>query len=365
MNNPLQPEHESLHAHFGEWFGVSLPSAYAPIETEWERARSGVALFDTNYHAVFELAGSDRARYLNAVTSGDIKGLTPGRGTPGLLLNPQGHILAELATFALDDRFLLLSHASVAQRTFETLEKFIIMDDCTLTDVSNHWATCAVEGPRAAEAIAAACGVALDSLPLFTHCAATIGGVECRLLRVSCFDSPGAEILAPRGSIAAVWKALLPAVERSGGGPIGWEALNALRIEAGVRWFGYDFDDTVIPHEAGIETTHISYTKGCYTGQEIVERVRSRGRLNRWLSLLEFSVTEPPARGEKLTADGKAWGEVTSAALSPARKHAIGFGYLRKEHNSVGSELQCGGQTARVVESPAEPPKHTAPPACS
>ncbi len=317
-----------------------------------------MSLFDTNYHAIFELAGADRSRYLNAVTSGDIKSLMPGHGALGLLLNAQGHILAELETYALEDHFLILSHASVAGRTLETLDKFIIMDDCTLTDVSSRWATCALEGPRAAQALRSVCGVSLGDLPPLGHQEAQIAGAPCRILHRSHFDLPGAEILAPAGAILNDWQALIEAARASGGGPMGWEAVNSLRIEAGVRWFGYDFDDTVIPQEAGLETTHISFTKGCYTGQEIVERVRSRGRLNRWLVLLEFAGAALPEPGAKLMADGKEWGQVTSCAFSPTRKSKIGFGYLRREQSSAGSVLECAGGTARVLESPANPPKN-------
>jgi len=356
--SPLHPAHQALAARFGSYFGATLPAAYDALDVECRRGRESAALFDTNYHAIFELAGADRARYLNAVTSGDIKSLTPGHGALGLLLNAQGHILAELETYALEGRFLILSHSSVAQRTFETLDKFIIMDDCTLTDASSQWASCALEGPRAAQALAEVCAVALGEMGPFDQQEAHIAGVRCRVLRRSHFDLPGAEILAPADAIAAVWQALLEAARADSGGPIGWEAVNSLRIEAGVRWFGYDFDDTVIPQEAGLETTHISYTKGCYTGQEIVERVRSRGKLNRWLVLLEFAGAAPPEHGAKLVADGKEWGQVTSCGFSPARNATIGFGYLRREHSSPGSLLECGGGTARVLESPANPPKN-------
>ena len=358
MDTPPSPIHGALHARFGPYFGVMLPAEFDGLEPEWRRARESVALIDTNYHAVFDLSGLDRARYLNAVTTGDIRGLTPGRGVPGLLLNSQGHILAELDTFAEEERFLLLSHAIAGSRTFETLDKYIIMDDCALTDVTSQWASCALEGARAAEALAALCGVTLEGLPLFGHQAAEVAGVACRILRRSHFDLPGVEILAPREAMDAVWEAARRAAESVHGGIIGWEAVNSLRIEGGVRWFGVDFDDTVIPHEAGLDQTHISYTKGCYTGQEIVERVRSRGKLNRWLTLLEFSGEVPPVRGAKLEAEGKAWGHVTSCAFSPARNAHIGFGYLRREHNSEGSVLAYSTGTARVLESPANPPKN-------
>ncbi len=358
MNTPLSSNTQGIPTRFGSFFGVQLPAEFEGLEAEWRRGRESVALFDTGYHAVFTLAGPDRSRYLNAVTSGDIHGLTPGRGVPGLLLNAQGHILAELDTFAEEDRFLLLSHAMVGSRTLETLDKFIIMDDCTLTDVTGDWGSCALEGPRAGEALVAVCGVALEALPLFGHQAAKVAGSPCRILRRSQFDQPGVEILAPREAMRGVWEALDGAARAAGGGLIGWEAVNSLRLEAGVRWFGSDFDDTVIPHEAGLDQTHISYTKGCYTGQEIVERVRSRGKLNRWLVLAEFSGGTPPVRGMKLQAEGKDWGHVTSCAYSPARAAYIGFAYLRREHNAVGARLDYATGTARVLESPANPPKH-------
>jgi folate-binding protein YgfZ len=358
VNSPLHSAHQALQARFGSYFGATLPAAYGALETECRIARQSVAVFDTNYHAIFGLDGTDRARYLNAVTSGDIKSLTPGHGALGLLLNAQGHILADLETYALEDRFLILSHASVGARTLETLEKYIIMDDCTLTDAFSQWATVALEGPRAADALRSACGVALSELGPLDHKEAQIAGAPCRILHRSHFDFPGAEILARADAIASVWQSLLDVARAAGGGPIGWEAINSLRIEAGVRWFGYDFDDTVIPQEAGLETTHISYTKGCYTGQEIVERVRSRGRLNRWLVLLEFDAAASPQPGAKLLADGKEWGHVTSAAFSPLRNANIGFGYLRREHSAPGSVLEYAGGTARVLESPANPPKN-------
>jgi len=357
VDTPLHSAHAALHARFGSYFGVELPAGYGSLAEEYARARDSVALFDTNYHAIFEMAGPDRARYLNAVTSGDIKSLAPGHGALGLLLNAQGHILAEMETYALEDRFLILSHSSVGQRTLETLEKFIIMDDCTITDVSSQWASAAIEGPFAAQALAFACGAELGQMAPLDHQEVRIAGAACRVLRRSHFDLPGGEILVPREAITSVWNSLLETVTAAGGGPIGWDAVNSLRIEAGVRWFGYDFDDSAIPQEAGLETTHISYTKGCYTGQEIVERVRSRGRLNRWLALLEFSGATPPEHGAKLSVEDKEWGQVTSSSFSPARNATIGFAYLRREHGAPGTVLDYPGGTARVVESPANPPK--------
>jgi len=124
--------------------------------------------------------------------------------------------------------------------------------------------------------------------------------------------------------------------------------LNALRIEAGIPWFPDDFNDSVIPHEATLEATHVSFTKGCYTGQEIVERVRSRGHVNRRRVLLTFDGATAPAPGTKLRAADAEVGYVTSAAFSPASGKAIGMGYVRREHNSPGNALEFESGTATV-----------------
>ena len=133
---------------------------------------------------------------------------------------------------------------------------------------------------------------------------------------------------------------------------MGYEALNAQRLAQGVPWFGYDFGEKQIPHEAGLENTHISYTKGCYTGQEIVERVRSRGQVNRRRIELIFDGIAVPPAGEALTADGKEVGFVTRAAIPSFMPHPIGMGYVRKDHNSLGSKLNWSAGNAAVSKFP-------------
>jgi folate-binding protein YgfZ len=352
LATPRRALHQQAGATFASYFGVSLPESFGDTAQEYRCARESAVLLDTSFRAVFFLTGPDRVRYLNAVTSNDIASRVPGQGVIGLLLNPQGHILAELETYALPDRLLILSHAVVRQRTFATLDKFIIMDDAALEDATERFASLHLEGPQAGVVLRQQFGVALDSLPEFAHTGARLGELDCRILSRSMFGQAGAEILVPREAVADAWQKLAEAARARGGGPIGYAALNALRLEAGVPWFGYDFDDKVIPHEAALESTHISFTKGCYTGQEIVERVRSRGQVNRRRVGLSFSGSAPPAPGTKLLAGGKEVGHVTSAAFSPALGRPIGMGYLRRENTAPGSTLEYSDGTATVISLP-------------
>ena len=335
----------------------TLPDTFTTFADEYRAAREAVAIFDTNWHTIVELTGPDRVRYLNAIVSNDVKTLGEGRGTLALLLNPQGHILAELEIYALQDKLLVLSHASVRERTVATLDKFIIMDDVTLNDVTEQFGSFAVEGPRAGTVIAEACGLSLEGFSEHAIAEVQIDGVACHLIRHSHFGFPGAEIIAPREHLGLLWGNLRASVLAQHGAAIGMSALNALRLEAGIAWFPDDFNDTVIPHEAALEATHISFSKGCYTGQEIVERVRSRGQVNRRRVQLKFSTAEPPAPLTRLYAregDDKS-ASARKSALSPVRHFRqlrtprSEWAYVRREHNSAGTILEFNEGTAEVI----------------
>ncbi len=357
METPLLEEHKIAGATLASYHGCTLPDTFTTFADEYRAAREAVAIFDTNWHTIVELTGPDRVRYLNAIVSNDVKTLGEGRGTLALLLKPQGHILAELEIYALQDKLLVLSHASVRERTIATLDKFIIMDDVTLSDVTEQFGSFAVEGPRAGTVIAEACGLSLEGFSEHAIAEVQIAGVACHLIRHSHFGFPGAEIIAPREHLALLWRNLRASVLAQHGAAIGMRALNALRLEAGIAWFPDDFNDTVIPHEAALEATHISFSKGCYTGQEIVERVRSRGQVNRRRVQLKFSTLEPPApltrlyarEGDDKSAERKEVGIITSSAFSPAANAAIGMAYVRREHNSAGTILEFNEGTAEVI----------------
>ena len=359
MDTPLLNEHKLVGATLASFHGCVLPETFTAFAEEHRAAREAVAIFDTNWHTIIELSGPDRVRYLNAVVSNDVKSLGEGRGTLALLLNPQGRILAELEIYALQEKLLVLSDASVRERTVATLDKFIIMDDVTLSDVTEQFGSLAIEGPRAGSVVAEACGLALEGFSEHAVAEVEIDGVACHLIRHSHFGLPGAEIIAPREHLGLLWKNLRASVLTQHGAAIGMRALNALRLEAGIPWFPDDFKDTVIPHEAALEATHISFSKGCYTGQEIVERVRSRGQVNRRRVQLKFAMAEPPApltrlyaaNAEDKTTEPKEVGIVTSSAFSPALDTAIGMAYVRREFNSPGAVLDFNGGTAEILST--------------
>lgn len=358
---PLKSEHEKLGAHFAQYFGCTLPANYGEAQREYKFASESVALIDTNYRCVLSLAGADRVRYLNAMLTGNIRDLAPGHGNISLLLSPQGRILAEVETLALEDRLLVLSYAMIRAKLVETFDKFIIMDDVTMEDWTEKFGTLALEGPKAAVILREVCALDLHALEEFAHVEKNVSGISCRIMRTSASGTASAEFLVAREHLVALWNLLLGAAKKHGGGPVGYEALNILRLEEGIAWYGVDFDENQIPHQAALEATHISYIKGCYTGQEIVERVRSRGQIQRRRVMLRFLGDAIPRAGEPLFAPsaenpaerGAEIGFVTRSARSPKFGAVIGMGYVRREQMDAGSKVKWSGGDAEVFEIPA------------
>lgn len=352
IETPLAELHKRAGATLGTWFGCDLPDHWVDPRVEQEFARKSVALVDKNCRAYLNFTGPDRVRYLNAILTNNIKDLAAGHGNVSLLLNPQGHILAEIETYAQPDSLLCITFAMIRERLIEWLDRYIIMDDVTLSDESQRYGTLGLEGPQAAVVARELTGVDLFAIEELGRVETAVASIPCQLVRRSLGGVAGCEFLAEREKLAGLWQMLLDSVKKHGGGTMGYAALSAQRLAQGVPWFGYDFGEKQIPHEAGLEASHISYTKGCYTGQEIVERVRSRGQVNRRRVDLIFEGAGVPAAGETLTADGKEVGFVTRAAIPSFLSSAIGMGYVRKDHNAAGSRLSWSGGTAVVSKFP-------------
>jgi folate-binding protein YgfZ len=350
LTTPLAATHAAAGAKMGVWFGCALPDYFGDAAAEYRSARDTVALIDKNYRACLSFTGPDRARYLNAILTNNIKDLAAGHGIISLLLNPQGHILAEIETYAFADRLFCVSYAMIRERLIEVLNKFIIMDDVTLTDETPRYGTLALEGPKAAALVKEVSGADLTKLEELSSRGGKVGSIPCFITKRSPGGVPGAEFLAESEKLPELWQVLLDAVRWHEGAPMGYNALSATRLAQGVPWFGYDFGEKQIPHEAGLQDSHISYTKGCYTGQEIVERVRSRGQVNRRRAQLAFSGDVIPAADTVLTLEGQEVGYVTRAARIWDPTHVIGMGYARKEASAPGTVLQWARGTATVTK---------------
>lgn len=294
---------------------------------------------------VIEVGGSERTRWLDGMLTADIKALAErgaGAGCYALLLTRQGRIVADLHVLETSDAIRLELERSAVPTVIERLDKMIIADDVTLTDASEAFARLALEGTDAASVLAGA-GLDVTGLEADAHRSGAIGGVPLDVAAYAFTGAPGFQLFVPADRGDAVHESLLAAGAAEGDADL----FERLRIEAGTPWLGQELDESVLPAEAGLERA-VSTTKGCYTGQEVVARLRSRERRNHVLVGLRFP-GEPLAPGSPLaSAEGKRIGEVTSSVSSPVFG-AIGLGFVRHEHAEPGVSVLAGDGAETVV----------------
>jgi len=314
--------------------------------------RRGAGLFRDLPRGVIAVAGSDRTRWLNGMVSNDVAGLEPGTSSSGCyatLLTPQGRIVADFQVLHRDDVFWLEVAAAAVPAVVERLEKYIIADDVQLADRSAEFERLGLEGPGAFEIFSRAAPNAPRLSP--DACAdVEVAGVAVTVAAFGWSGEAALQLFAPAGAGTAVADGLHAAGAEVGLVECDFEVLEILRIEAGVPRLGAELDESVLPAEAGLDRA-VSTRKGCYTGQEVVERLRSQGQVSHRLVGLTTFGEEPVGVGAEVTAAGKRVGEVTSSCLSPAAG-AIALAFVRRGFGEPGAELQVAGRTARVVALP-------------
>ena len=300
------------------------------------------------------VSGGDRASYLQGLLTNDISALAAGQGCYAAYLTAQGRMISDLFVYELGDVILLALPRDTKDTVLAKLDEFIFSEDVQLGDVTETFSAVAVVGPAAASAVSAATGVSeadLHAMPL--HCSRRfeVGSEPGILLRVADTGEPGFELVVPREQMPQV----LQSLQAAGAAAIDADTADVLRIEAGVAVFGPDMDQETIPLEAGIEEQAISFTKGCYVGQEVIIRVLHRGH-GRVAQKLVGLLLEPgrsvPAPGTALQADGKEVGAVTSSAESPALGRPIALAYLKRDFVAPGTIVQLPAGTATVVALP-------------
>ena len=373
---PLREFHQSLGANFAALNGAGIVADYGDALAEHASLHETAGVLDLSFRSRLCLTGADRVRFLHGQITNDVKRLRPGEGCYTALVTAKGKMQSDLNVFALPDELLLDFEPGLTATVTTRLEKYLVADDVQVVDVAPHYGLLSVQGPQA-EAVVRAVGLFAD-IPArefgFVKIAdATLGEIylmnQPRLFLprpvtqergegASTATNAGFDLFVPTASLGAVADKLIAAAKSVGGRACGWTALEIARIEAGIPRFGADMDETNIPLECGIEARAVSYQKGCYIGQEVINRIHSIGHVNRELRGLRLA-EEPktlPAKGDKLFHAGKEVGHVTSALHSPTLNAVIALGYVRREANAVGTELrlQTGASErgATIVELP-------------
>ena len=330
----------------GQYGGASAMATFGDTPAEFNALRTGCGLYSLTWRKKLAIRGEDRVRWLNGMVTNNIRDLAPGHGLYCFFLNPQGRIQADLCCYNLGDSLMVDTDASQIDSLRAAFDKYIIMDDVELADFDRK--TAGVTGPRAPEVVASVFPeVRAAELAPLEFRSLTWQDAALTLVRGDAV-LPSFQIWCDGPTVPEVWKALAAASAK----PVGTDALEMIRIWSGRPRFGQDIRERDLPQETG-EARALHFNKGCYLGQEIVERIHARGNVHRVFTGIAFTDGPPPA-GSKIELAGKEVGEVTSVATIPGDEGPplVGLGYVRREAAAPGTAVQVAGVPGRIVKPP-------------
>ena len=331
-----------------EFAGREYPVSYGDPAAEYAAVRRGVGLIDRGDLGALTVTGRDRASFLHALLSNDVKSLAAGQGARAALLDIHGKVQVIVTVLAFEDELLVLTPPGMAGPTLEALDHYLFSEKAYLKDATAEHAILVVAGPGAPDL---ASGLAGASPPdaRWSSAKGSIGGADVRLVRGGTETGEGEIWIVGR---AADGPALWAALTARGARPVGGAAQEALRIEAGTARYPQDADGSVLLPEIPLADL-VSYSKGCYVGQEVVVRIRDRGHVNRHLLGLLLEGREVPPAGAPVLADAAEIGRVTSAAWSPGLDRPVALAFVRRQHAEPGTavSVQVGAHRAPATVS--------------
>lgn len=347
MATPLQIVSTEFAGHLGEYAGAQTPADFGDVRHEYLALRKGCGIFLLNWRTKIGLRGADRVRWLNGMVTNNIRDLAGGHGVYSFLLNAQGRILGDLNAYNDEDALIVDTDQNQREKIAATFDHFIIMDDVEVVDLGAQVAAIGIAGPNSREVLQKI-DLTVPRLEPLQFVAVQFRRDTLKLVRGGDGSQDAYELWTKPEIESAVWRALVEA----GATPVGSAAVELDRVARGIPRYGLDLRERDLPQETE-QFRALNFNKGCYVGQEIVERIRSRGNVHR--TFTGFRVDGPvPSIGAKIQAQGNDVGEVTSSASLPADDHeaVVALGYIRREAIASHQEVLIGGSPARATTLP-------------
>jgi folate-binding protein YgfZ len=335
---PLDEAVETAGGRLIEVGTASVVSDFGAPKAEYDDALQAAGLYDARDRGLIEITGNDRASWLHNLVTNAVKTLRPGEGNYAFATNAKGRILFDGNIVVLADRIWFDVDRRYAAKALAHFDRYIITEDVSVRDRSDEYCRMTLLGPRAADIAGALGATQARVMASIGSTTVPLVGKQRLLVRNDFAGVLGLELYVESADAAACWQRLLE-IGRPVIRPVGQAAVDVLRIEAGIPVYGQDIDEETLPAETQQLERAVSFSKGCYLGQEVVERMRSRGALARKLVGLKLSGTGGVHPGNALNVDGVEVGRLTSLCESYAAGGTIGLGYIKSSHAVPGTVL--------------------------
>ncbi len=319
---------------------------FGNVDSEYDSNLNHV--YDFTDHSHLELTGEDRTKFLNSFCSAKIIDLPPGEGTEAFVLNISGHILQHVFVFITDNSIQIETGPNAEKSLHDHFDHYLITEDVKIHRRSNEWGSLFLTGNEIVSFLKEQ-GVSESNWPVNSHSEINLNQTPCKIRWVNILAQPGFILCCPREKVASLWEFLVEA----GVSPAGEESWQALRIESGFPVYGVDITEKNLAQEASRSEQTISFTKGCYLGQETVARIDSVGRVNKQLCKLEFQGEKeslPESGVSLLDPEKNEIGLLTSDAWSPGKNSIVALGFLKSDFTSPGTEILLpSGLSGKVI----------------
>jgi len=337
-----------------EFDPTATPSDYGDPEGEYLATREGVAVLNLSSAGKLEVSGENAAQFLNGLVTNEIKSLAPGSGVLAAFLNVHAKLIALCRIYQTGPHFLLELDAGNREKVFRNLSRFVPAGGFLVDDVSERLALISLQGPRAAEMISSLTGRAVSG-QRYENGERLLASATVLVAAHPRCSPDGFDLFIARNDVSMAWREIIAVGASFGARPVGGDAFEIARIEFGIPKEPDDVNENHILLEAGFEDA-ISYTKGCYLGQEIIARIHWQGQPAKRLMGLKIEGAEVPAKGTALyAADGKKVGEITSSAMSPKLKRIIALAYVHRYYLTPGTPLTLRHGDSVVGEAEVVP----------
>ena len=348
---PLNARHRALGARMVEFGGWDMPVEYSGITDEHLAVRTRAGLFDVSHMGEIEIAGRNALDAVQHITSNDARRLAIGQVQYSALTTPQGTFVDDVLTYKLaDDHFMLVVNASNIVKDFHWISDHVGgAGDAVAVNTSSRYALMALQGPAARDVLQPLTGVDLGAIKYYWFATGEVAGIKATISRTGYTGEEGFEVFVPPSAAERVWDAILMAGKGAGVIPAGLGARDTLRLEAAMRLYGNDMDDTTTVLEADLGWI-VGWTKDAFLGSDVLKRQRAEGTARKLVGF-EMRDRAIARHGHEVYVDGLKAGVVTSGTQTPYLKQAIGMAYVPSDRTQAGTEIEVDvrGRRAKAV----------------